>query len=116
MTIKNDASAPAFVKVANVENETLTRFYVERSTHWTLSNIPDGDYFVSYVAAPVFGPDCESVIDGGEVNRFPGPRPMRVTTDAQGNKFSAVLEYTLYTVPGGNVTPRKISIADFNQN
>jgi len=116
LTIKNDAAAPAFVKVVSASEETLARFYVDRSTRWTLSNIPDGDYFISYVAAPVFGPDCESVIDAGEVNRFPGPKSMRVTVDAEGNQYSFVLEYTLYTVPNGNVTPRKISLAEFNSD
>lgn len=114
--VKNDASGPVLVKVSDDKDVTFAQFYVERAAAATLSGIPDGDYVVRYASDPVLKPDCETLLDASSADKFPGPKQMAITTDSAGNRYSAILEYTLYQVANGNVQPQAISLPEFNND
>lgn len=116
ITVKNDVRHPVVIKISNATGDTLARVYVEPGLSHTVADIPDGEYTVRYATDPIFKIDCETVDWSRSASKFPGPKQMVVTTNAAGDRYSSILEYTLYTVPGGNVQPSGISLVEFNQD
>ena len=114
LTIKNGGREPAFVSVVEQSNGARVLFYVERSNTATIA-LDDGDYVIRYALSGKLAADCITVIRPSYVGEFPGVSHLHVVEDETGYTTN-VLEYTLYSVPHGNVRPRKITIADFNHD
>jgi hypothetical protein len=116
LSIKNDVGYPVVIKISDEHDATLARFWVGSGQSGMLQGIPDGSYVVRYASDPILATDCESVLWAREAEKFPGPERMAITTEPNGDQYSAILEYTLYTVPGGNVQPAGISLPEFNED
>lgn len=116
ITIKNDVQHPVLIKVSDAAENTFSRVFIAPGRSLTMNGIPNGAYTVRYVVDPILSHDCETVAWARKASKFPGPKSLAVTSNAMGDQFSSVLEYTLYTVPGGNVRPSGISLSEFNQD
>jgi hypothetical protein len=114
LTIKNGGQDAAFVSVVDQSSGARVLFYVDRGRSATIG-LNDGDYVIKYALSGRLAADCSTVIRPSYVGEFPGVKHLRVVEDANGYTTD-VLKYTLYSVPHGNVRPRKISVADFNRD
>jgi len=114
LTIKNGGHDPAFVSVVEQNRGERVLFFVQKGMSATIA-LDDGDYIIKYALSGKLAADCSSVIRPSWVGEFPGVNHLKITADSTGYTTN-VLEYTLYSVPHGNVRPKKISTAEFNSD
>jgi hypothetical protein len=114
LRIRNGGRSSALVKVTELQHQERVLFYVARGQTAQIE-LNDGSYKIQYALGGHLGRDCETVVNPQSVGEFPGTEILAIRRDA--NSYStAVVEFTLFEVAGGNVNSRKISTAEFNKH
>lgn len=114
LTIRNGGSTNAIVKIRDASTgRVAASFYVSKSQTASISDLPNGKYKLMYAGGGDLNEACDQFISPTVVNEFPGTETfLAYTTPTE--KVSQVLEYTLYEVPGGTVSPNRIDAAAFD--
>jgi hypothetical protein len=114
--IDNGTAGDAIIKVRDAASSSLrVSFFVGRNQKAVFEDLPDGAYIIQYAFGDALAQDCKSFITVFSADRFPGIETFKTTYI--GNEVETdILGYTLYATPSGNVIPKTISAAEFNQD
>lgn len=113
VTIKNGSQGAAAVKLENLDTGEQTLLYVLRGQSANIPSLPDGRYKLQYAIGGYLAADCQTVVAPSSVGELPGLDNLRTRETADGYVTSR-MSYTLYTVPGGNMKPKPVSLEEFN--
>lgn len=118
--IRNGASGNAIVKVRNAyTGALLISFFVAQGNTASVVNIPDGNYRIQYALGDELGMDCRSFLKVISARQFPDVDSFETTRTFIGTSVEighSELQYTLFSVPHGNVRPQTLDIASFNSD
>ena len=106
LVIHNGTDQDAVIKVRNSTRIGQVAFYV-RARSTAQVGLPDGEYSVLFATGQKLSQICDRFLNGFTTWRFPGPQEFRTRIQGQYVVFS-VLEFTLHTVPEGNIERRSI--------
>ena len=123
LTVDNGTSAHAIAKLIDtLTDKKVCSIYIQPSTQFTLSNVPDGRYKLIFCfggetlqgsdgfLAPTSSSEFENRLDFQTITkRTPTDDGVEIRTS------TSVLRITLHEVLSGNAETDRISLADFNK-
>ncbi|WP_084140402.1 J domain-containing protein [Brevundimonas nasdae] len=114
ITIKNGGSGDALVKIREYPSRKIvSTMFVKRGQQASFNDLPDGEYEMLFATGDVLDESCRRFSGDVITQRFPGKETF--ITQYEGNQIiKSNLTLTLYNVPGGNVSPQRVSEDEFN--
>jgi hypothetical protein len=113
--IQNGLRGNAIVKIREAATgRLLVTVFVLRNEVARYEGIPDGAYTIQYAIGDRLNRRCTSFPQFDSIGEFPPSAPMVSEVSGSGETRSHTLRYTLFPVPGGNVTPHAIDASAFN--
>ena len=109
--IRNGSVGDAIVKIRDANSGRLfVSFFVASGSTANYSVIPDGSYVIQYAFGGDLDPSCSNFLSIAAAGQFPNTETFSRAAEGQ----YETLSYTLYAVPGGNVSPNAIDASAFN--
>lgn len=113
--VQNGSLGNAIVKVREASTgKLLVTVFVLKNATARYDGIPDGAYTLQYAIGNRLNARCTSFPRFDSIGEFPPSAPLVADVSPSGEKHSRILRYTLFPVPGGNVTPHAIDASAFN--
>jgi hypothetical protein len=113
--IQNGARGNAIVKIREAATgKLLVTVFVFKDETARYDGIPDGIYTLQYAIGDRLNARCTNFPRFDAIGEFPPSAPLISDIAMSGEARSRTLRYTLFPVPGGNVTPHAIDASTFN--
>lgn len=113
--VQNGSRGNAVVKIREATTgKLLVTVFVLKDATARYDGIPDGVYTLQYAIGDRLNARCTNFPRFVTIGEFPPSAPLVSDVSASGEKHSRILRYTLFPVPGGNVTPHAIDDSTFN--
>jgi hypothetical protein len=113
--IRNGSRGNAIVKIREAATgKLLVTVFILRNETARYDGIPDGIYTIQYAIGNRLNTHCTNFPRFDSIGEFPPSAPLVSEVSASGETRSHTLRYTLFPVPGGNVTPHAIDASAFN--
>lgn len=113
--IKNGSANSAVVKLRDSSGATFLSFFVQKGETATVPGIRDGQFRIQFAFVDSLSSDCRTLAKVKGAQEFPGTELFRTKYTGDYVEYSR-LSLTLYSVAGGNVKPKGMDIAAFNQD
>ncbi|MBC7158488.1 MAG: J domain-containing protein [Porphyrobacter sp.] len=120
LEIDNGSSGNAIVKVRDaVDGSTYASFYIEQGQSASIEGIKDGQYEFQVDTGNELDSECSFFAGDITGSEFPDPEYLAKeyfnVYSGEGYLYQS-LQYTLYSIPGGNVRPVTTSADEFNSD
>lgn len=119
LTIDNGSDGNAIIKLREAATgELVASFFVHSGQSATLERIPDGTYRIQYGFGGDLNAACDAFLETASADQFPDLETLTTEYRDDYDGTTVVrheLSYTLFDVPGGNVQPQTIALADFDK-
>jgi hypothetical protein len=113
--IQNGGRGNAIVKIREASTgKLLVTVFVLKNETARYDGIPDGVYRLQYAIGDRLNAHCTNFPRFDSIGEFPPSAPLIADSSSSGETHSRILRYTLFPVPGGNVTPHTINASTFN--
>lgn len=113
--VQNGSRGNAIVKIREASTgKLLVTVFVLKNATARYDGIPDGAYTLQYAIGDRLNARCTNFPRFDTIGEFPPSAPLVADISESGEKRSHTLRYTLFPVPGGNVTPHMIEASAFN--
>lgn len=112
LTIHNDPGRDAVVKLKTWQDKTVVSVYVRAGETAVVSSIPEGAFKTLAAYGSTYSAVCGYFLDNLQVQRLDDNVLFKTTMDAN-YRYTTTLEYTLYQVENGNLSPKKSSLEEF---
>lgn len=122
LTIHNDKSGPAVVKLENLASGAEHLYFVERGATAEIRFVSVGSYRLSYAIEPRLAADCRTLLAARVVGQFDEPfvftvEERKVEEDGEMATDVIVMNLwaTLFAMAKGDATSSGITVAQFNR-
>jgi hypothetical protein len=113
--IQNGSRGNAIVKIREAATgRLLVTVFILRNETARYDGIPDGVYTIQYAIGNRLNTRCTNFPRFDLIGEFPPSAPLVTDMSPSGESRPHTLRYTLFPVPGGNVTPHAIDASAFN--
>lgn len=113
LTIKNSPGNDVIAKLKDKSGNTIVSFYVREGQNVTISSIPSGSYKFQYASGRSYSRECGGIfLDDMQASEDPSFVKYEITTNGY-NRYTSIMEYTLYRVSNGNFRPNSIATGAF---
>jgi uncharacterized protein YgiM (DUF1202 family) len=113
LTINNAPDYDVIVKLKDVTGSAIISFYVRGGERYTVTSIPSGRFKMQYASGRSYCEACGGVfLDDMKASEDPSFTNYEITSDGY-NRYTSIMEYTLYRVTNGNLHTKEIPVAMF---
>lgn len=111
LTVKNAPGVDAVVKLKR-RDQTVLSFYVRGGQTVVIDSVPEGVFTTMAAYGSGYSRKCGYFLDNLSVSLLEEAVAFRTTQDAY-YRYTTTLEYTLYRVTGGNLSPKTATLDEF---
>lgn len=112
LMIRNGRTTDAVVKLKDNNGKSVLAFYVRAGEDASMAEIPEGIFHLQFATGHNYSNPCGMFLNTMAVLAFPKAIEFKTTSDEY-YVYSTTMEFTLHSVPEGNIQPRRLPLEEF---